>query len=347
MNRMVTRFILCCFLTTSFLFAQMPPIGIIDFYGMQKVSEAQVREVLGIKEGDPLPFQSSASESAISALKSAIVARVEAVPGVRRAWVVFDCCHAGKFTLYVGIQEEAGPHFEFHTPPQSDITLPQEIVEDYENLDDAVREAVLKGDAREDSSQGHSLMHNPTARAVQERFIVYAEQRLERIRDVLHHSADAKQRAIAATVIGYAHDKSMVLDDLQGAVRDSNEDVRNDAMRSLALIAMLAQRQPELGIEISPTWFIEMLNSLIFNDRNKAMAILWSLRESRDKEVLQQLREQALPSLVEMARWKKADHAFMAYMLLGRVAGFSEKEIRETWSKGERERVIAQALKSQ
>ena len=335
---MVSRFILCSVLTTPFLLAQIPPIGIIDFYGLRKVSEAQVREVLGIKEGDLLPPSTS---------ESVIEARLEAIPGVKQARLGLVCCDAGKAILYVGIQEEAGPHFDFHTPPQSDTALPQEIVKDYESFVDAWMEAVRKGDNREDRSQGHSLSEDPAVRVFQERFIVYAERHLDRLREVLHDSADAQARAMAATVMGYAPDKRAVVDDLQSAMRDSNESVRNNAVRSLGTIAVLAQRQPELEIKISPTWFIEMLNSLIWTDRNKALFVLSSLTEDRDAGVLQQIRERALPSLVEMARWKSTGHAFMAYILLGRVVGLSEKEIQEAWSKGERERVIAQALKSE
>ena len=232
---MITRFVLCWSLATSFFLDQLPPIGIINFYALRKVSEAQAREVLGIKDGDLLPYESSVSDAAISAFESAIIARLEAIPGVQRALLTFDCCTegGGKIVLYVGIQEEADPRFEFNPPPQSDIALPQGIVEDYENFEDAIEEAVLKGDAREDHSQGHSLTFDPTVRAFQERFIVHAERHLERIRDVLRNAADAKQRVVAATVIGYAQDKRIVLDDLQNAARDSNEDVRSPAMRSL------------------------------------------------------------------------------------------------------------------
>ncbi len=296
-NQINACFVLGCSLTASLLLAQspptdiIPPIGVIDFYGLRKVSEAQVREVLGVKEGDHPPSSTSAIEK-----------RLEEIPGVLQARLNRGCCYAGKATLYVGIQEEAAPRFDFRTPPQSDIALPREVVEDYENFGEAMREAVFKGDAREDYSQGHSLAHNPAVRAVQERFIVHAERHLEKLRDVLRDSTDAEQRAIAATVIGYVADKRAVLDDLQGAVRDSDGSVRNNAMRSLAIIAMLAQRQPELGIEISPTGFIGMLNSLVWTDRNKALMVLGSLTEGRDPGVLRQLREHSLPSLHSQAR---------------------------------------------
>ena len=84
----------------------------------------------------------------MSALESAIAARVEAIPGVQRASLEFSCCTGPEreIVLFVGIQEEAGPHFDFNPRPQSDTVLPREIVEDYESFDDAVREAVLKGD---------------------------------------------------------------------------------------------------------------------------------------------------------------------------------------------------------
>jgi len=334
-------FVLGCSLTASLLLAQsppadlIPPIGVIDFYGLRKVSEAQVREVLGVKEGDHPPSSTSA-----------IVKRLEKIPGVLQARLDRGCCHAGKATLYVGIQEEAAPRFDFRTPSQLDIALPQKVVEDYENFEEAMMEAVFKGDAGEDYSQGHSLAHNPAVRAVQERFIVHAERHLKRLREVLRDSADAQQRAIAATVIGYAPDKRAVLDDLQGAVRDSDGSVRTNAMRSIGTIAMLAQRQPELGIEISPTGFIEMLNSLVWTDRNKALMVLRSLTEGRDPGVLRQLREHSLPSLVEVARFKSAGHALPAYLILGRMAGLSDKEIEEAWSSGERESVITQVLES-
>ena len=58
--------------------------------------------------------------------------------------------------------------------------------------------------------QFHALMHDPAARAIQQRFIAYAARDLSRLRDVLRHSRDAEHRALAAQVLGYAPNKLWV-----------------------------------------------------------------------------------------------------------------------------------------
>jgi len=70
------------------------------------------------------------------------------------------------------------------------------------------------------------------------------------------------------------------------------------------------------------------------------------LTEDRDPKVLAQLRERALASLAEMARWRSLEHALPAFLIAGRLAGLSEAEIESAWSKGDREAVITRALKA-
>jgi hypothetical protein len=53
----------------------------------------------------------------------------------------------------------------------------------------------------------------------------------------------------------------------------------------------------------------------------------------------------ALPSLIEMARWKSSGHAQASFVLLGRVAGLSEDEITGAWERGERASFIETAVK--
>ncbi len=48
--------------------------------------------------------------------------------------------------------------------------------------------------------------------------------------------------------------------------------------------------------------------------------------------------------LVEMARWKSEGHAMAAFIILGRIAGYSDEAAEAAWHRGEREEVIGAAL---
>jgi hypothetical protein len=183
-------------------------------------------------------------------------------------------------------------------------------------------------------------MANETVRKHQQKFVELAEAYLPKIREVLRESHDEEHRAIAAYLIGYAPRKQDVVNDLQHALRDPDDTVRNNAMRALGAIAVLAARNSESGIKISPTWFLEMLDSLIWSDRITATGILLTLTERRDAEMLARIRERSLPALLEMARWKHLPHALPPFVLLGRVAGVEEKTIQDLWAKGDRESLL-------
>jgi hypothetical protein len=322
-------------LAQALTLAQVPRIGVIDFYGVRTVSDEKLRRALGVREGEALPPS-----------KSMVEERLEQVSGVVRARLEAVCCEDGKAILYVGIEEKGAPHFNFRTPPNSEVRLPDQVVETYRQFLEALDRAVRSGDARDDLTHGHSLMANPECRALQLKFEEFAKGNLKLLREVLRDSADDEHRSVAAYVIGYAEKKRLVVDDLQYAMQDPADSVRNNSMRALAAIAVPALKDPDLGIRVSPTWFIEMLNSIIWTDRNKAVFALVTLTESRDADVLDQIRTSALDSVIEMARWKSLGHALPAFILAGRLAGTAEEEIQRAWSDGEREAVLEKARKS-
>lgn len=67
------------------------------------------------------------------------------------------------------------------------------------------------------------------------------------------------------------------------------------------------------------------------------------MAKKRDPELLKMLRQQALPSLVEMAHWSSRGHAFWAFMILGDIAGVSDNDIDSHWSRNDLEPVIKAA----
>ncbi|HWZ32196.1 MAG TPA: HEAT repeat domain-containing protein [Bryobacteraceae bacterium] len=319
--------------TASFALAQGPRIGIIDFYGLHKVPESKVRQALGVREGDPLPRSKGDTEERIDGLSGVVESHLEAV-----------CCEAGQMILYVGVEEKGAPHFELRDAPEGEVNLPQDITATYRRFLAASEAATRLGQTNEDLTHGHVLSANPETREIQEQFVPIVKQNLGELRHVLRDSGDEEQRAIAAYVIAYSENKAVIVDDLQFALKDADAGVRINAARGLKALAVLARLKPDSGVKIEATWFIEMLNSLSWGDRQQALGVLQILTDVRNPSVIEQLRERALGSLVEMARWKSLTHALPAYLLLGRVAGLPDQQVEDAWNRGNRESVIAQAV---
>src|SRR5262249_13167170 len=166
----------------------------------RNISERQVREALQIKEGVSL------SEEPKEAKR-----RLESLPGVAEAHIALVCCDAGKAILFVGIHEKGTPSLQFRPAPQGKVRLPQDVAQAGDDFQKARSDAVLKGNSVEDDSRGHALSNDPSARAIQERFVTLAARDLKLLRDVLRHSADAEHRALAVQVIAYTANKQAIV----------------------------------------------------------------------------------------------------------------------------------------
>jgi hypothetical protein len=321
-------------LVAASISAQDLRVGVIDFYGLRKVSESQVRKILGVREGDLLPPSKGDAE-----------AKLYQIPGVVESHLEAVCCDAGRTILYVGIEERGATHFDLREPPDGEVDLPEEIVSAYGRFLEAAHAASLRGSTDEDLTHGHPLMADGAARAIQEMFPALVDQYLDQVRGAVRSSSDEAQRAMAAYVLVYATRKSGIVNDLQYALKDPDSGVRGNAARSLVALSVLAKLDPASEVRIQATWFIEMLNSLSWSDRNRALWALQTLTDSRDPMVLDQLRTRAMDALIDMARWKTLSHALPAFILLGRVAGMPEPEIQAAWTRGDRDSVISAAKK--
>jgi hypothetical protein len=326
---------ICTCLCAATLLAQpprfsVPRIGPIEYYGVHKLALPRISKTLNLKSGDPLPPSKGDLED-----------RLEKIPGVVQARLEAICCQPdGTAVLFVGIEEKGAPHFAFRSPPSAEVGLPPEVGAAYDKLLAAIEAAGRRGSTAEDLTQGHALMADPDARSLQQGFAAYSKDHLDLLRNVIRNASDPGQRAMSATIIGYAPDKTKVVNDLEYAMQDPDESVRANAMRAMGAIAVLASREPDLGIRISATWFVEMLNSIVLSDRFKAATALVNLTEKDGKAALDQIRERAEGSVLEMAQWKNLRYALPAYILLGRMAGVSEHTIEESWNRGQRDTVV-------
>ncbi len=315
------------------LAAQIPRIGTLDFYGVHKVPEDRLRKAIGVREGDRFPGSKADIEDRLERVPQVVLAHLEAV-----------CCEGDRGILYVGIEEKDAPHFEFRDPPHEEVLLPDRIVQAYDGFLNAFSDAARIGDTGEDISRGYELAANLGVREYQVKFHGIAEENLRLLRQVLRESINPQHRAAAAYIIGYAFMNQGIVDDLQYALQDPDEAVRSNGMRALTAIAALASRNPDAKIRVEPTWFIELLHSIVWSDRYRAAKALAAMTEDRPPALLALLRQKALPELVVMSQWKTPAHALPSFILLGRVAGMPEGQIQTAWTGGNKTEVIRRAL---
>jgi hypothetical protein len=291
----------------------LPPIGTIDFFGLRTVKEADVRKALPFKEGDLLERDRLVRDGTA-------VARALGVAEVTLAYIC--CTQDQKMMAYVGVAEKNTLGQERTLPGYSGTArLPEEMILAYDEFGTELVEAIKQGQAREDHSQGHALNDYPPMRAIEQKFLDYARDNVALASEVLTSAADTRHRAAAAMILGYAPDKRAVVGALARGVSDSEKTVRNNATRALGVIAEYSLAHPDLGIHIDAAPFVEMLNSVVWTDRNKGLMVLTQLTAPRDAALLQQLRDNARPALDDMCRWKNPGHAMSACLILRRVDG--------------------------
>ena len=326
--------LVACMLATPYAAnGQEIEIGIIDLYGLSRVPARQVREALTFAEGETIAF------SEWPAFLTESEEHLARSPDVARARISLVCCDGGRAIVYVGIEERGAATMGYRAEPEDDARLAPDIVRAGDELANALLLAVLRGDAGEDRSQGHALSDDPAARALQERLVVYASRDLPELRLVLRCSSDAAHRALAAQVLGYAADKPAVVEDLVHAMTDPSANVRNNASRALMVFAEMLPGAGPTVPRVPAQPFIELLRSPVWSDRNKASGALMTLSTGRDPELLAALRARALAPLIEMARWKSEGHALPAFLILGRIAGYSDEAAHELWQSGDRDAV--------
>src|SRR4051794_24618039 len=111
----------CALLLAASCYAQSTPkIGLIDIYGLRKVSEVKVRQALGAREGDPLPPSKGDVEERHNSIDGVVESHLEAV-----------CCEHGDVILYVGIEERGVVHFDLRDWPAGEAALPEEVLSTY------------------------------------------------------------------------------------------------------------------------------------------------------------------------------------------------------------------------
>lgn len=287
----------------------------IEFFGYKGIDIEAVRKALPVHEGD---------DYAGDETKRKVRQAVTAAFGRDATDVQGICCNEnGDRVLFIGLPGASSKSFPYNAQPKGTARLSDEVTILHDRLRAALEAAVRKGgDAREDDTAGYALAHDPDARLLQLKLREYALAHERDLMNVLESSADGKQRLVSADAIGYARKSSKQIAALVAASRDPDNDVRDEAIRALSV---LARSDRHLASHIPTNNFIDMINSGIWSDRNKGSSLLSELTRARDPALLLALRTKATDLLIEMSRWRS--HELFSRFILARIAGIPEERL--------------------
>lgn len=295
-------------------------IGEVSFFGYAGLPVDRIRSSLPIQEGGSLAIQD------VERTKNDIAQAVQRTIGRSATDVKVVCCDdSGKVMVFVGLPGGSSRKLPYYSAPKGPVTLPKTMLDLYGRAMNLTFEAVQKQPG-EDRSKGYSLSNYAPLRETEVSIREFAIRNELLIRRVLMSSAKRQDRRAAAYALGYADQSKTQILALVRAGRDPDHEVRNNAVRGLGVLATFSEK---LAAWIPARQIAAMLNSGVWEDRNKAALLMNILTGARDPELLGTLRSQALQSLVEMARWKDRRHAWDARMILGRIAGIEEKRLAE------------------
>jgi len=310
-------------------------IGTIEFFGTSGINVQSVRSVLPVHEQDAL------TEDQMPAVRNRITKAIESVVGHPPTDVSFVCCNDQQsLMIYVGLGGSNTVIPTLFPEPNGSTCLPRRAVALYDQAMDAVAHASEKNNTGEDDSRGYALAYDPGLRAQQLAMHRYALTHAQIIELALRNCRQPEHRRAAAEILGYATKSETQIRDLVHASHDADEGVRNNAVRALWV---LATSSAKVASEISANGFIEMLNSGVWEDRNKAGMLLMTLTRTRPASLLRRLRSEALQSLIEMARWRDASHSYSYKTILGRIAGFDDAHVEQLIQNGKVDEIVSAA----
>ncbi len=295
-------------------------VGTIDLFGYagwdrDDPNTAALRQKLTARIGADVRLAAAAS------FRRQVQGDVVAVTGKPATDVAVICCNdKGELSIFVGVEGESAIPLEQRSTPTGSDALPVEALGLYVKAEKALQTADARGESAEDDSAGYALAKDPAARAAQEQLRAFAVGHADVIARVLRRSGSVEQRRAAAELLGYVERSTAQVRALEDAMNDDDDAVRDNAVRALAV---MAQAGPLPGLNVQQ--IIGLLYSGVWTDRNKASALLLGLTAKRDPKILKALGEEALPPLIEGARWQSKAHAFAFAMVLGRVVGMADE----------------------
>jgi len=314
------------------------PIGEINYFGYGDLPLEKIRAAVPWHIGDTLTFATFSRKPVVDAIATVI--------GKQPTDVNIVCCDASKhLEIFIGLPGSTSRSVPTSPIPTGNTHLDPEGMRLYEQEWPLLEEAVARGTSGEDDSLGYMVSNDPALKVVNLAMRSYAVGRESELKQVLQTASDPKDRRAAAALLGYVRSSNTQAEALSRALADPDSEVRNNAVRALSVLSA-AGTNDHPKITVKP--LINLLYSGSWTDRNKASLLFLRMTDSRNLEILDSLRKEALAPLIEGSSWADVPgHSTPFLLILGRVAGIPDQKLEDLIKSGDNGAIISAATAPQ
>ncbi len=216
--------------------------------------------------------------------------------------------------------------------PEGHYKDPAHLLRDWDRYTDVFLPLALSGKANSNSYQCkefHCLgaFSTPALKKFEVEFNTNVPKHAKELAIILKDDADPKKRANAAFLLAHTTDEKQLMAWELPALQDSDDGVRNNATR---VIAVVASQDAKITLPIET--FIKMAHSPVLTDRNKSIFVLLNLGKQPRYAAI--IKKEAAQDLMDNLKLFQPDLHGTAYWTLVVISGqhYGERDYA-AWSK--------------
>ncbi len=304
--------------------APKPFVAGIDTFGSRRINEVVLKDVLGSDLETWVQMGLSGDPAALT-LEQKLTKKIKDKFGFATVdWSIVEYFEGENLPLYITLDvvepSDVATRMPFMAPPTGEFKDPGSLIQAWNEYEDIAMELIETGQIQPEADECKAF-HCPFGhvharlKRFEKLFLDGVKKHEAALVEIQANDKRADWRANASFLLAYLTDGKKVISYMRDRIKDSDAEVRNNALRVLGDIA---EFHTELIIPIQPV--LEALRFPRVSDRSKALYVIY-LSALHSQDTRNQILKSSVPEILTIIESKQIDHKELAHGILRKISG--------------------------
>lgn len=326
-----------------------PYVAGIDTFGSRRINEVLLKETLG-SELETWVQMGLAGDPGALELEQKFIKKIKDRFGFASVdWSIVEYFEGDQMPLFITLDVvepgDVSARMPFMTNPTAEFKDPGGLIKAWSEYEDIAIELIETGQIEPEADECKAF-HCPFGhkharlKRFEKMFVDGVRKNEAALAEIQAKDKRPEWRANATYLLAYLADGKKVVSLMRDRIKDSDAEVRNNALRVLGDIA---EFHTEIVIPIQPV--LEALRFPRVSDRSKALYVAY-LTALNSQDARNQILKGWVPELLNIIESKQIDHKELAHGILRKISGkeFANTDItswRNWYAKLPQERLVS------